>query len=125
VACGGGVPPAASAPPGEPVRSAKVVNASIVQSGCQTLGASVARQAERAMYELVEGCASVPGSATQFHATLQPGGRIEIAAGPGQPEVIPTCILKHSLFHHVPLTKPCGLDVKLEEKSLPVGGAAP
>ena len=75
------------------------------------------------MDELVEGCVSVPGSTARFHATLQPGGRIEIAAGPGQPEMIPTCVVKHSLLHRVPLSKPFGLDVVLEEKSMPVGGA--
>src|SRR5258708_260458 len=66
-------------------RSAKVVNATIVANGCQNLGAASARLAERAMYDLVEGCTSVPGGTAGFHATLRPGGRIEIAAGPGQP----------------------------------------
>jgi hypothetical protein len=119
------MPTSGPAPTSGPVRSAQVVNASIVANGCQTLGAHVAQMAERAMDELVEGCASVPGSMARFHATLLPGGRIEIAVGPGQPEMIPTCIVKHSLIHRVPLSKPCGLDVKLEEKSVPVGGTSP
>src|SRR5580658_8826966 len=101
-------------------RAAKVVNATIVTNGCQNLGAASARLAERAMYDLVEGCAAVPGGTTRFHATLQPGGRIEIVAGPGQPEVIPTCVLKHSLLHKVRLSEPCGLDVILEETTLAV-----
>jgi hypothetical protein len=96
------------------------VNATIVANGCQNLGAASGRLAERAMYELVEGCTSVPGGTARFHATLQPGGRIAIAAGPGQPEVIPICVLKHSLLHKVPLTGPCGLDVKLDETSVTV-----
>ena len=102
-------------------RSAKIVNATIVTNGCQSLGVASARLAERAMYDLVEACASIPGGTTRFHATLQPGGRIEIVAGPGQPEVIPICVVKHSLLHKVRLSQPCGLDVKLEETTLAVG----
>jgi hypothetical protein len=108
-------------------RAAKVVNATIVTNGCQNLGAASARLAERAMYDLVEGCTSVPGGTARFHATLQPGGRIEIVAGPGQPQVIPICVLKHSLLHKVRLVGPCGLDVRMEETSVAVtrDGAAP
>jgi hypothetical protein len=73
------------------------------------------------MYQLVEGCSSVPGGSAQFAATLLPGGRIEIAAAPGQPDVVPICILKHSLLHGVPLAKPCRLDVKIQQTSIPVG----
>ena len=112
--------PSKSARDAEPGRAAKVVNATIVTNSCQTLGAERARLAERAMYDLVEGCASVPGGTARFHATLDPGGRIEITAGPAQPQVIPICVLKHSLVHKVRLSSPCGLDVKLEETSVPV-----
>ena len=70
------------------------------------------------MNALVEGCTSVPGGAMQFRATLQPGGRIEITAAPGQPDVVPICILKHALVHRVPLTKPCPLEVKIEQTSV-------
>jgi hypothetical protein len=112
--------PARSTSAPDATRAAKVVNATIVTNGCQNLGPAGARLAERAMYDLVEGCASVPGGAARFHATLRPGGRIEIVAGPGQPEVIPICVLKHSLVHNVRLSSPCGLDVKLEETSVPV-----
>jgi hypothetical protein len=80
------------------------------------------------MYDLVEGCTSVPGGTVRFHATLRQDGRVEIAAGPGQPELIPTCVLKHSLVHKVRLSGPCGLDVKLDEANVPVtrdAGAAP
>jgi hypothetical protein len=113
--------PARSAEAAPVTRSAKIVNATIVANGCQSLGVASARLAERAMYDLVEACASIPGGTTRFHATLQPGGRIEIVAEPGQPEVIPICVVKHSLLHKVRLSQPCGLDVKLEETTLAVG----
>jgi hypothetical protein len=105
-------------------RPARIVNATVVANGCQNLGSASARLAERAMYDLVEGCTSVPGGTARFHATLEPGGRIEIVAGPGQPEVIPICVIKHSLLHKVHLAAPCGLDVKLEETTLAVMGDA-
>jgi hypothetical protein len=73
------------------------------------------------MYQLVEGCSSVPGGSSQFGATLLPNGRIEIAAAPGQPDVVPICVLRHSLAHRVPLSQPCKLDVKIEEQRVPMG----
>jgi len=98
-----------------------VVNATILANGCEKqLGHTNGKLAEKAMSELVEGCSSVPGGSAQFGATLQPGGRIEIAAAPGQPDVVPICILKHRLTHKVPLAKPCRLDVKIEQTSVPV-----
>jgi hypothetical protein len=121
--CGPKAVPRASEPtPPSPqtTRAAKVVNATIVANGCQNLGPASARLAERAMYDLVEGCTAVPGGTAGFHAILRPGGRIEIAAGPGQPDTIPICVLKHSLVHKVPLTGPCGLDVKLDETTMAV-----
>ena len=114
------VPTATTAAP----RSAEVVNATILTNGCQSLGATNARLAEKAMYQLVEGCSSVPGGVAQFEATLQPGGRIDIAVAPGQPDVVPTCILKHSLVHKVPLHKPCPLDVRIEQTSVAMPGDA-
>jgi hypothetical protein len=121
-ACGPKEPPAtAPAPaPAPPARAAQVVNASILANGCRDLGPAAARLAEGAMYQLIEGCASVPGGKAQFEATLQPGGRIQIMGVAGQPDVVPICILKHSLLHNVPLTKPCRLDVKIEETSVSV-----
>ncbi len=113
---------AASEPAGP---SAQMVNALVLTNGCQDLGKQSSILAEKAMNALVEGCASVPGGSMQFHATLQPGGRIEIGAAPGQPEVVPICILKHALVHRVPLTKPCQLDVKIEQTSVPVSAPAP
>ncbi len=105
-------------------RAATIVNATIVANGCKNLGTASARLAERAMNDLVEGCTSIPGGTARFHATLEPGGRIQIVAGPGQPEVIPICVLKHSLLHKVHLGEPCGLDVKLEETTMAVTGDA-
>ena len=98
--------------------SAQVVNATILTNGCQNLGKGNSMLAESAMYHLVEACRSVPGGSTQFLATLQPGGRIDIAAAPGQPDVVPICILKHSLLHKVSLKTPCQLDVKIEQTSV-------
>jgi len=106
--------------------AAQFVNATILTNGCQALGSANAKLAESAMYRLVEGCSSVPGGSAGFEATLQPGGRIEIAAAPGQPDTVPICVLKHSLTHKVPLTASCRLDVHIEQTSvaLAVDGGA-
>jgi hypothetical protein len=125
-ACASPPPPASAPVAPEPAGpSAQLVNALVLTNGCQDLGRKSAMLAEQAMNALVEGCASVPGGTMQFHATLQPGGRIEISAAPGQPEVVPICILKHALVHRVPLTRPCPLDVKIEQTSVPVTAPAP
>jgi hypothetical protein len=124
--CAAHPPPesAASAPePPAPVAagpSAQLVNALVLTNGCPDLGKRSALLADQAMNALVEGCDSVPGGSMQFHATLQPGGRVEISAAPGQPAVVPICILKHALTHRVPLTRPCPLDVKIEQTSVPM-----
>jgi hypothetical protein len=114
ISCGPKGPPA-SGP------SAQMVTATVLANSCQTLGSKSAKLAEATMAQLVEGCSSVPGGGAQFSATLEPGGLVQIAAAPGQPDVVPICILKHSLVHKVPLTRPCKLDVKLEETRVPVG----
>jgi hypothetical protein len=113
-------PPQGSVPPPPAGPSAQLVNAVVLTNGCQSMGRQSALLAESAMNSLVDGCASVPGGSMQFHATLLPGGRIEISAAPGQPEVVPICILRHTLVHRVPLTKPCLLDVKIEQTSVPM-----
>src|SRR5258708_5665855 len=114
--------PAESVPSPQPApRAAQVESATILANGCEALGRTNAKLAERAMYELVEGCTSVPGGTAQFGATLVPGGQITIAAAPGQPEVVPICILKHPLVHRVPLERPCRLDVKIGQVSVSVG----
>jgi hypothetical protein len=121
-ACGANAPaetaPAVRSP--SPARAAQVVNATILANGCQEFGPADGKLAEKAMYELVEGCTSVPGGIAQFGATLLPGGHIDITGAPGQPDVVPICILKHPLTHKVPLAKPCRLDVKIEQSSVPV-----
>jgi hypothetical protein len=109
-------PPTTAGPTTGP--SAQVVNATILTNGCQNLGKGNAMLAESAMYHLVEACTSVPGGSAQFLATLEPGGKIDIKAAPGQPDVVPICILKHSLLHKVPLKTPCQLDVKIEQTSV-------
>jgi hypothetical protein len=109
-------PPPTTATPAGP--SAQVVNATILTNECKGLGKSNAQLAESAMYHLVEACTSVPGGSAQFEATLEPGGKIEIAGVPGQPAVVPICILSHSLQHKVPLKAPCHLDVKIEQTSV-------
>lgn len=101
-------------------RAAQVVNATILTNGCQKLGSRNAQLAEHAMSDLVEGCTSIPGGAARFEATLDPGGRIEIASTPGYADVVPICVLKHALTHKVPLAKPCRLDVKIEETRVAV-----
>jgi hypothetical protein len=111
--------PPQAAPPAS-ARAAQVVNATILMNGCQDFGRTNAKLAEKAMYELVEGCSSVPSGTAQFGATLLPSGRIEIAAAPGQPDLVPICILKHPLVHKVPLSNPCRLDVKIEQTSVAV-----
>jgi hypothetical protein len=97
-----------------------MVNATILTNGCQSLGAANAKLAEKAMYQLIEGCASVPGGKAEFEATLLPGGRIQIAGVPGRPDVVPICVLKHALEHKVPLVQPCRLDVKIEQTQVPM-----
>jgi hypothetical protein len=111
-------PPPTPAKPEGP--AAQLVQATVLANGCQELGPANARLAERAMAQLVENCTSVPGGSIQFAATLLPVGRIEISAAPGQPEVVPICVLKHSLLHSVRLAKPCRLDVKIEQTRVQV-----
>ncbi|MGD0676733.1 MAG: hypothetical protein ABSC94_15070 [Polyangiaceae bacterium] len=107
---------------------AEIVNATVWTNGCQDLGRARAQKAERAMNDLVEGCTTIPGRAAQFEATLEPSGRIVISAAPGQLDVVPICVLKHSLVHQVPLSKPCHLKVRMQESTVSIGrenGASP
>ena len=68
--------PAVAAAPAPSGPSAQLVNALVLTNGCPELGKKGAVSADAAMNALVEGCDSVPGGSMQFHATLQPGGRI-------------------------------------------------
>lgn len=114
--------PTAKAPGTQPAsRAAEVVNATILVNGCEGFGRANGKLAEKTMVGLVEGCSSVPGGSAKFSATLEPNGRIEIEAVAGQPDVVPICILRHSLTHRVPLSQPCRLDVKIEQQRVAVG----
>lgn len=121
VACGGTPPP--QPPPADTTPSVQVVSASILTNGCASFGPVNGRLAAEAMHKLVEGCTSVPGGSTRFTVTLQPGGRIELPQGEGQPATIPTCVLKNELRHKVYLQKPCSLEVKLGESSVDLPAA--
>ena len=112
--------PESSSSSTQPQAQAQVVNATILKDACQRLGPADDKLAESAMYALVEACHSVPGGVAEFRATLWPGGRIEISAAPGGPEVVPICVVKHSLQHSVPLNAPCDLEVKIEQSSMPL-----
>ena len=122
-ACASARPPGVEVAPA-PVRAAQVVNATILTNGCEALGKPSAKLAERAMSELVEGCGEVPGGSARFGATLLPGGHIKIEGVAGQPDVVPICILKHSLVHRVPLERPCHLDVSIAQSTVPMPPAA-
>jgi hypothetical protein len=87
-------------------------------NGCTHLDATNAKLAESAMSLLTEDCTSVPGGTASFSAILNPNGRIELATPPGQPEVIPVCVVKRPLTHRVRLQKACKLDVRLEQTSI-------
>jgi len=118
--------PVRAPPPVEPVGpSAKIVSATLVANDCDRVAKGNAKLAEDAMNKLVEGCTSVPGGRARFSATLEPGGRIEIAQTDGSPDTVPICVLKHELRHKVPLTHECKLDVRLDESAvaLPDAGA--
>jgi hypothetical protein len=119
---------AAPPPPPEPARSdnarsAHLVSATVVANECGAVSKANAKRAEDAMHKLVEGCTSVPGGSQRFAATLQPGGRIEIAQT-GASEVVPICVLKNELRHTVPLTQSCKLEVRLEEGTIALPNAA-
>jgi len=123
IACGSKPAPDAATPPSS-ARTANVVSATVVANECGAVNKAYAKLAEDAMHKLVEGCTSVPGGSHRFVATLQPGGRIEIAQS-GDAEVVPICVLKNELRHKVPLAKPCTLEVRLDEGAvaLPDAGA--
>jgi hypothetical protein len=107
-----------SPPPAEPPgRAAKLVSTTVVANECAAVNKAFAKPAEAAMSKLTEDCARIPGGSMRFTANLLPGGRIELLAADGGPEVVPICVLKHELTHKVPLTKACRLDVRLDEST--------
>lgn len=124
--CGPKAPPPRQAD-SPPTRPAHAVSAVVLVNRCAHLGVANAKLAEAAMNQLVDGCGSFSGGRARFTATLLPGGAIQFAEGPEQPQSIPVCVLTHPLMHRVSLQQPCALDVQLEESSVavPKGGASP
>lgn len=111
--------PPAAAPPASPP-PVKVVEGSIVFTHCPDSKHLGAGRAEATINKLVEGCASVPGGAARFLATLKPGGAIEIAAPSGSRDegMVPICVLKNRLRHHLWVRHPCTMEVQIEEQSV-------
>jgi hypothetical protein len=124
MACAAAAPPSSTTTPttSEPTPSssanARIVSATVLANECANLGKVNAKLAEDAMNRLVEGCTAIPGGSIRFVATMQPGGRIEIAPAEGQPATVPICVLKHELKHKVALQKACKLEVRLEESAI-------
>ena len=112
--------PASPAPSGSAAGLPNVaeVAADVVVLDCPDSAKLNPRAAEGSIHRLVEGCTTVPGGIAHFAATLQPGGRIELAAPDGNTAegVVPTCVLKHELVHKLPLHQACKLDVRLSER---------
>jgi hypothetical protein len=103
-----------------------MVNASAVIAACPDARKMNAKLAADTVDKLVAPCAQVPGGKAHFSATLEPGGKISLAAPDGSVAegVVPTCVLSHGLGHKVLLTKPCRFDVNLEERKVGAGSAA-
>ncbi len=95
-----------------------MVNAAVVISACPDAKSMNMREARNVIRRLVDPCAMVPGGQAHFLATLQPGGKTELASPSGDTAsgVVPTCVLQHGLTHKVALKKPCKFDVTLEER---------
>ncbi len=96
----------------------KVVEGSIVFTKCPDSKHLGAGRAEATINKLVDGCTSVPGGSARFMATLKPGGTIEIAAPSGSKDegVVPICVLKNRLRHHLWLRHACTMAVQIEEQ---------
>ena len=122
--------PVAPQPSAEPSAEAatgpsmSIVNAAVVVASCPDAPKMNSRLAQVSIEKLVSPCKKVPGGAAHFAATLQPGGRIELASPTGDPAegVVPTCVLTHKLQHQVFLKKPCMFDVQLEARGLASDG---
>jgi hypothetical protein len=126
MACAAAAPPSSTTPDPTPSSSAnaRIVSATVLANECANLGKVNAKLAEDAMNRLVEGCTAIPGGSIRFVATMQPGGRIEIAPAEGQPATVPICVLKHELKHKVALQKACKLEVRLEESAIHLDAGA-
>ncbi len=106
-----------------PLRTAHAVSAVVIANRCVSLGAANAKLAEKAMNQLVDGCGSFAGGSARFTASLLPGGAIQFEATGAPADTIPMCVVSHPLTHSVHLTKPCALDVVLEESSMALPNA--
>lgn len=126
-ACGGGTTAtaptatAAEVAPAPPARAATLVTSSIVFGECPGAEQLDPKRASKEIEVMVAECRSVPGGKAHFSATLLPGGKVQLGSPSGDPRagVIPTCLLqaKAPLSHRIRLSKPCKLDVQLEETS--------
>lgn len=98
-----------------------LVSATAVVNACPDAKRMNTRAAQLAIHKLVDPCAGVPGGKASFMAKLLPGGAIELASPEGDPQegLVPTCVLKNKLRHHVLLRKPCTFNVVLEERPVP------
>ncbi len=125
------VPPArgSATPAGGPDALVTVLSTSYVVGQCPDAKTMNARAAETTMRKLVQPCDKVPGSKSDFRATLVPGGRIVLASPSGNSDEgwVPTCVLRHGLTHNVALKEPCAFDVHLEEQhpAKPSGSSSP
>jgi len=111
---------AAPAPASSGPSPVKVVEGSIVFTDCPDSTHLGAGRAQATINKLVDGCTSVPGGSARFVATLKPGGAIEIAAPSGSKDegVVPICVLKNHLRHHLWVRHPCSMEVRIQEQSV-------
>ena len=95
-----------------------MVDADVMVSACPDSKDMNVGSAKDAIRKLVDPCATIPGGRAHFAATLKPDGTIELASPTGDPAegVVPTCVLRNRLVHHVTLRQACKFDVKLEER---------
>ena len=126
--CASSAPPEVPPDPGASATSAPgrnppvvLVDSAVVVDACPDASRMNAKAAQATIRKLVEPCSSVPGGKAHFSAILHRDGRIQLASPKGDPSrgVVPTCALEHKLVHQVTLSKPCELEVTLEERSLP------
>ena len=116
-ACASRTPDSAAPQPSSLAAPINIVESTVVVGSCPDAKWMNSKQAEDSIRKLVEPCAKVPGGMSHFAATLQPGGRIELAGPDGDPAsgIVPTCVLEHQLTHRVLLKNACKFDVHLSE----------
>jgi hypothetical protein len=108
------------APVAEPERPMSMVTSAVIVDACPDWKRIDPARAGKEIEELVGPCSKVPGGAAHFSATLEPGGRVELASPSGDPGAgtVPTCVVQtaRQLKHRIRLRSPCKFDVKLEER---------